>query len=140
MELKLTAYRLGSGIWAFDHPHNDTIGEPLVNGTELAIDEYYERVNGRKPQEGDQIGIHLSTSEIEGADSVLEFLSTDSAGTLYMDHGTGKIVWLCPWLQGYFGLKPKKMYAKVLPAESKEVSEIAKGYAVRIAEMFGVKV
>jgi hypothetical protein len=113
MELDITAYRLPSGYWAFDHPHNDTVGELLLNGTELAIDEYYRRLNGREAQVRDEIGIHLTTSALEDADSVLDFMSTDDFGTVYFDSSTSRRVWLCPWLQGYFGEKPQRIYAKV---------------------------
>ena len=116
MELDIIAYRLNSGYWAFDHPHNDTVGELLLNGTELAIDEYFERVNGRAAQPQDRIGIRLTTAPFEDPDTVLSFISTDDFGTVYFDKATQRRVWLCPWLQGYFGEKPRTIYAKVARA------------------------
>lgn len=113
MRLDIVAYRLQNGYWAFDHPHNETIGELLLNGTEIAIDEYFARLNGRDPQPKDEIGIHLNTEPIGDADTVLDFISTDDHGTVYFDQATRRRVWLCPWLQGYFGEKPEKIYAKV---------------------------
>lgn len=113
MELELVAYRLVSGYWAFDHEHNDTVGELLLNGTELAIDEYFHRANGREAEPADRIGIKMSTGRLDAPDTVLDFISTDDFGTIYSDSSTGRQVWLCPWLQGYFGEKPKRIEAKV---------------------------
>lgn len=113
MELDIIAYRLINGLWAFDHPHNDTVGELLLNGTEKAIDKYFKQVNGRDAQPNDRIGIHLSTLPCENPDTVLDQVSTDSGGTVYFDQATQMLVWLCPWLQGYFGEKPQRIFAKV---------------------------
>ena len=113
MELEIVAYKLSSGYWAFDHEHNDTVGELLLNGTEVAIDEYFLRQNRRAAQPNDQIGIKMSTGNLDAADTVLDFISTDDFGTIYSDGATGKRVWLCPWLQGYFGEKPRRIEAKV---------------------------
>jgi len=113
MELEIVAYRLASGYWAFDHEHNDTVGELLLNGTELAIDEYFMRTNGRPVQTQDRIGIKMTTGSLDSPDTVLDFISTDDFGTIYSDSSTGRRVWLCPWLQGYFGDKPIRIEAKV---------------------------
>lgn len=49
MKLKVIAYKTETGIWAFDHEHQNTVAEALCNGTETVIDWYYEMLNETKP-------------------------------------------------------------------------------------------
>jgi hypothetical protein len=116
MELDLIAYKLPDGLWAFDHPHDDTIEELLCNGTEKAIDTHYYFLTGNNAVEGNKIRIHLTTvepSNIDDYDTVLTFQDTDEEGTTYVDEVLCCEVWLCPWLQGYFGEIPENIYVTV---------------------------
>lgn len=109
------AYKLDSGAWAFDHEHMNTIGEPLCNGTELVMDEYFEIDMKRKPVSGDQMEVFVSLTDFEDSDTVLSFQSTNESGTIYLDMVLFQNVWLCPWLQSYFGHKPNELYVKLTP-------------------------
>lgn len=113
MNIKILAYKTESGIWAFDHDHNSTIREPLCNGTELVLDEYFKIDMNREAVAGDQIEIIASIEDFENSTTVLSFQSTDDSGTTYLDMVLFEEVWLCPWLQSYFGHKPSELYVKL---------------------------
>lgn len=115
MNLQILSYKTESGHWEFDHDHLNTVGEPLCNGTELVIDEYFQINMKRKPISGDQIHIIVDTEDFEDSDTVLSFQSTDAEGTVYLDMVLYEEVWLCPWLQSYFGYKPSELFVKLSP-------------------------
>lgn len=110
MNLKIIAYKTESGIWAFDHKHQNTIEEALCNGTETVIDWYYEMLNETKPVTGDKINFYLNTEEFEGSITEIKLIETDEFGSVYKDKLSSMELWLCPWLQGYFGEVPDMIY------------------------------
>ena len=115
MELTIVAYKLENGMWAFDHPHNDTVQELLLNGTEEAIDEHFYFATGRHAVEKDQMEIILNTEEPTDYDTLLVKEVGDEEGTTYTDTTLCVPVWLCNWLQGYFGEVPEEIFVKVRP-------------------------
>ena len=115
MKLTIIAYKLSDGMWAFDHPHNDTVEELLMNGTEEAIDEHFYFGTGRHAVEKDQMEIILNTEEPDDYDTLLVKEVSDDDGTTYMDTTLCIPVWLCNWNQGYFGFVPEELYVKVRP-------------------------
>ena len=115
MELTIVAYKLEDGLWAFDHPHNDTVQELLLNGTEEAIDEHFYFKNLRHAVEKDQMEIILNTEEPADYDTLLVKEVGDEEGTTYTDTTLCVPVWLCNWLQGYFGEVPEEIFVKVRP-------------------------
>jgi hypothetical protein len=115
MELTIVAYKLEDGLWAFDHPHNNTVQELLMNGTEEAIDEHFYFESGRYPVEKDQMELILNTEEPADYDTLLVKEVGDEEGTTYTDTTLCTPVWLCPWLQGYFGEVPEEIFIKVRP-------------------------
>jgi len=115
MELTIIAYKLSDGMWAFDHPHNDTVQELLMNGTEESIDEHFYFGTGRHAVENDQMEIILNTEEPADYDTLLVKEVSDADGTTYMDTTLCIPVWLCNWNQGYFGFVPEELYVKVRP-------------------------
>jgi hypothetical protein len=115
MELTIVAYKLSDGLWAFDHPHNNTVQELLLNGTEEAIDEHFYFESGRYPVEKDQMEIILNTEEPTDYDTLLVKEVSDDDGTTYTDTTLCIPVWLCNWNQGYFGFVPEELYVKVRP-------------------------
>ena len=115
MELTILAYKLSDGMWAFDHPHNDTVEELLMNGTEEALDEHFYFGTGRHAVENDQMEIILNTEEPADYDTLLVKEVSDDDGTTYMDTTLCIPVWLCNWNQGYFGFVPEELYVKVRP-------------------------
>ena len=115
MELTIVAYKLEDGLWAFDHPHNNTVQELLLNGTEEAIDEHFYFGTGRHAVEKDQMEIILNTEEPADYDTLLVKEVSDADGTTYMDTTLCIPVWLCPWLEGYFGYRPDEIYIKLKP-------------------------
>jgi hypothetical protein len=115
MELTIVAYKLEDGLWAFDHPHNDTVQELLMNGTEEAIDEHFYFKNLRHAVEKDQMEIILNTEEPADYDTLLVKEVGDEEGTTYTDTTLCVPVWLCNWLQGYFGEVPEEIFVKVRP-------------------------
>ena len=115
MELTIVAYRLENGLWAFDHPHNNTVQELLLNGTEEAIDEHFYFETGRYPVEKDQMELILNTEEPADYDTLLVKEVSDEEGTTYTDTTLCAPLWLCPWLQGYFGEVPEEIFVKVRP-------------------------
>jgi hypothetical protein len=115
MKLTILAYKLSDGLWAFDHPHNDTVQELLMNGTEESIDEHFYFGTGRHAVENDQMEIILNTEEPADYDTLLVKEVSDDDGTTYMDTTLCIPVWLCNWNQGYFGFVPEELYVKVRP-------------------------
>jgi hypothetical protein len=112
MQLKLTAIKEDS-IWVFDHDHQNTVSEPLCNGTELVMDEYFEIDMNRAPKKGDQLDIVVNMNPFDGYDTELQLMETNNHGSTYLDTELFEKVWLCPWLQGYFGHVPEKLYIKI---------------------------
>jgi len=115
MNLEIIACKTEYGVWEFDHEHLNTIAEPFCNGTEVVMDEYFEIGMRRKPIPGDLIHIIVSTEDFKDSDTVLSFQSTNDEGTIYLDMVLFEEVWLCPWLQSYFGYKPSELYVKLNP-------------------------
>lgn len=110
MNLKIIAYKTKSGIWAFDHEHGNTIEEALCNGTENVIDWYYEMLNETKPTVGNKILFNLDTEQFNGSITEIKLIETDEFGSVYKDKLSSMKLWLCPWLQGYFGEVPNVIY------------------------------
>lgn len=110
MKLKILAYKSESGIWAFDHEHQDTVAEALCNGTENVIDWYFEMLNERKPVVSDKIYFALDTEPFNESITEIKLVETDQYGSVYKDKVSGMNLWLCPWLQGYFGEVPEIIY------------------------------
>ena len=61
MELTVVAIKREDGLYHFDHPHNDTVEELLMNGTEEAIDEHCYFKTGKYPIEDD--GVESGSSQ-----------------------------------------------------------------------------
>jgi hypothetical protein len=112
MQLNLTAIKKDS-IWVFDHEHQNTVEEPLCNGTELVLNEYFEIDMNRQAKVGDQLQIVLNTEAFDGYDTELKLQSTDDNGSTYLDTELFEEVWLCPWLQGYFNHVPQSLFVKI---------------------------
>jgi hypothetical protein len=86
-----------------------------MNGTEEAIDEHFYFESGRHAVEKDQMEIILNTEEPADYDTLLVKEVSDDEGTTYTDTTLCCPVWLCPWLQGYFGVVPEEIFIKVRP-------------------------
>ena len=115
MELTVIAVKRIDGLYHFNHSHQNTVEEILCNGTEEAIDEHFYFESGRHAIENDQIEIILNTEEPDDYDTLLVKEVGDEEGTTYTDTTLCIPVWLCPWLQGYFGFVPEELYVKVRP-------------------------
>lgn len=110
MKLSILAYKLNNNLWAFDHEHNDTTEELLCNGTENVIDWYFELMNGVKPLPGNKINFYLDTNSFECAITQIKLIEINATGSVYKDELSSMKLWLCPWLQGYFGTIPEIIY------------------------------
>jgi hypothetical protein len=113
VKISFTAYKLESGDWAFDHEHENTVEEPLCNGTELVLNQYFEIDMNRPAVAGDQIKIIASTEDFKNSTTVLSLQSSEEEGSTYLDMVLFEEVWLCPWLQSYFGHVPSELYAQL---------------------------
>ena len=109
MDLFITARKTPT-CWVFDHEHQNTIDEPLCNGTETAIDWYFEVFERRTPIVGDKINFYLSTKKFDTSTTQINLIETDGASSYYKDELSGMVIWLCPWLPGYFGEVPERVY------------------------------
>jgi hypothetical protein len=112
MQLSLIAVKK-KDIWVFDHEHQNTIEEPLCNGTELVMNEYFEIDMKRQAKDGDQLKIIVNTEVFDDYDTELKLQETDENGSVYFDTELYEELWLCNWLQGYFGHVPEKLYVKI---------------------------
>ncbi|QPX48131.1 hypothetical protein PQC13_gp166 [Synechococcus phage S-SRM01] len=122
MKLEIITYKTEFGDWAFDHEHQNTVEEPLCNGTELVMDEYFEIDMKRKPVPGDQMYVIVDTENFKDSDTVLSFQSTSAEGTVYLDMVLFEEVWLCPWLQSYFGHVPSELYVQLNPVNPGKIA------------------
>ena len=114
-ELTVVSIKREDGLYHFNHSHNDTMEELLMNGTEEAIDEHCYFKTGKYPIEGDEVEISLFLEEPDDYDTLLVKEVSDEDGTTYTDTTLCIPVWLCPWNQGYFGYVPEELYVKVRP-------------------------
>ena len=114
-ELTVVTIKREDNLYHFDHPHNDTIEEILCNGTEVAIDEHCYFKTGKYPIEGNEVEISLFLEEPDNYDTLLVKEVSDEDGTTYTDTTLCIPVWLCNWLQGFFGEVPDEIYIKVRP-------------------------
>jgi hypothetical protein len=122
MKLEIIAYKTESDHWEFDHDHLNTIGEPLCNGTELVMDEYFEIDMKRKPVPGDQMHMIVDTEDFENSTTVLQLESTNDEGSDYLDMVLFEEVWLCPWLRSYFGYVPSELYVQLNPVNPGKIA------------------
>lgn len=125
MNLFITARKTES-CWVFDHEHQSTVDEALCNGTELAIDWYYQVIEGKTPIVGDQLAFYLSTEKFKEAITQINLIESDEVGSTYKDSLSGMTIWLCPWLQGYFGEVPERIYVECIPDKSISEEELDK--------------
>ena len=115
MELTVIAVKRKDSLYHFNHPHNDTVEELLMNGTEESIDEHFYFKAGKYPVEGDEVEISLYTEAPDEYDTLLLKEVSDEDGTTYTDTTMCLPVWLCNWNQSYFGYVPEELYVKVRP-------------------------
>lgn len=121
MKLLITAKKTPT-CWVFDHEHQNTVDEALCNGTEIVIDLYFRMIEGISPEIGDQINFLLNTEKFKDALTTIDLIETSEVGSYYKDRLTQQQVWLCPWLQGYFGEVPERIYIDCFSV-AKSISE-----------------
>ena len=114
-ELTVIAIKRDDNLYHFNHSHNETVEELLMNGTEEAIDEHCYLQTKKYPAVGDEVEISLFLEKPDDYTALLLKEITDEEGTTYTDTSLSAPVWLCNWLQGYFGFVPEEIYVKVLP-------------------------
>ena len=115
-EWELLPYKNPDGSWGFDLPMLLTINEKLIGGTDLCLDYYWEKLNGSKPQPGDQLKMLCSSNPLEDGNCELSFQGDDEldpGSSYYLDKESGILCWLCPFLPWLFGNKPEKLYLKL---------------------------
>ena len=114
---QLECRRHWDGPWVFDVAPFFW-DEPLVFGTELVVDHYFQELTGTAPVEGDQVLLTVSRKPIEGQTTELTFERPDAGGyrgNTYIDSGTGNECWLCGVNQVLFGEVPQTIHVKVQP-------------------------
>ena len=113
MELIITAVKQ-EVIWTFDHDFNNTKDEPLLNGTEKVLDWYFSVLNkGKQPLPNDKLIVKVRTEPYIFQTTRFDLIKTDDYGSTYKDEASAKKLWLCPWLQDYFGQVPEVLYVKI---------------------------
>ena len=112
MKIEFTAVKQNN-IWVFDHIHHNTIKEPLCNGTEMVLNEYFEIDMNRPAVFQDKLNIIASTELFDKYDAELQLQETNEEGSVYLDTTLYEKVWLCPWLQSYFGFVPPVLYVRL---------------------------
>lgn len=137
MDLQIVAKKTNQTIWTFDHEHNNTIEEPLCNGTDKLLDWYFKVFNkGKEPVEGDKLVVWVNTEPFINPITHFDLIKTDSYGSTYKDHFSGRTLWLCPWLQSYFGNVPEVLhviiekYEELHPEILKLIDEIVEEEAL----------
>ena len=77
MELTVIAIKREDGLYHFNHSHNDTVEELLMNGTEEAIDEHCYFKTLKYPAVDDEVEISLFLEEPSDYDTLLVKEITD---------------------------------------------------------------
>lgn len=113
----LECFKAKSGIWHFDLPEFLTFQESLCNGTELALDYWFEELTGGyTPIKGEKLIITISDKPIDGYTTTISHSHGDeewnNEANYYFDNGSGILLWLCPYLQSLFKCLPKKLWFK----------------------------
>lgn len=119
MKLKINAFKLDSGLWAFNHQFQNSVNIPLFRGTQIVLDHYFELVEKRPAIENDRIDLFLSTNDFDMSFTQLIQSDQDETCVLYNEANTGIGMWLCKhWLEQYFGILPQVLYAYAEKADS----------------------
>lgn len=107
-----TYYKWTGGLWAFDDVKSDTWEEPMCNGSEVAMDYWYETKAGHPPSPDSTMVATVSNES--SADTTFKMWKTggDEFGTTYEDQD-GKAWWLCPFLNFVFGPSPETLYVTI---------------------------
>ena len=99
--LTINAYKEG-GFWYFNLP-------PITWKECLVFTKALDEISGGK----DKVKMTITTYEVEGAEKVWYFqddpLYPEASEYYWNDYK----IWLCPWLQWYFGHKPENIWFKV---------------------------
>ena len=122
----LDCYRLENGLWAFDLPLLLTWQELFVGGTELNFDHWYAKLTDKIPTKGSKMKVTVSSSVLEDQTTECRFLFNDDefhtmsrtnkeSASYYRDLESGLHIWLCPYVQFLFGVKPETLYVKMEP-------------------------
>jgi hypothetical protein len=117
-------YKNPDNTWGFNIPHLLTFNEKFLNGTEVDLDWWFERIRLKPPELGDKLKLTISTNHLEDTTTIIEFVANDNSGltedlndltppTFYVDLISGKSVWLCQYLQFLFGHKPRQLFLSI---------------------------
>ena len=112
----LTAFKCESGIWAFHLPQYLIFNEALANGTEKALDFWFEHLHGLDAQPGDKLKLTLSSQQLDEYTTKALYIQDDPTwleASEYYDTEAEMALWLCPMLQLMFGEKPEKMWMQL---------------------------
>ncbi len=108
----LDCYRSKEGYWFFDLPLYGVKAEAFINGTQLALDWYYTKKSGVKPDEFSKMTIMVSSEDLPVSDTTVLFKREDplsAASHYYWDPTSELDVWLCPFNQYLFGRVPETL-------------------------------
>lgn len=112
----LNAFKCESGTWAFHLPQYLIFNEGLANGTEQALNYWFEHLYGLDAKPGDKLQLTLSSLPLKEYTTKALYIQDDPtwlAASEYYDTEAGMPLWLCPMLQLMFGEKPEKMWLQL---------------------------
>ena len=115
MTKTITFYKTWAG-WSFDDSATDTWGEPMINGSETAMDYWFEDVSGAEPGPMSHITATIS-EEAGGHTFMMTKTGQTMGGTEYKDTEDW-IWWLCPWLEKAFGSAPSYLFVTINNVDS----------------------
>ena len=99
--LSIMAYK-EDGLWYFDLP-------PITHKEMLVFTEALDELAKGEST----VALSITTYEVPGAQEV-RYVCDDPDDSESSEYSwNGHLIWLCPWLQWYFGEKPKTMWFKV---------------------------
>ena len=114
----LDCYRSKEGYWFFDLPLYGVKAEAFINGTQHALDWYYSKKCGVKPDEVSKMTVLVSSEDLPISDTNILFKEKDPLmpGSHYYWDPTSELdVWLCPFLQMLMGDVPQTLSLNFQP-------------------------
>jgi hypothetical protein len=103
------------GYWKFHLAQFFIWNEGLLNGTEKAINWWYEQKADHSLQHGAKIKITASSKKMADADTFISYLADDTfdlSASEYLEAKSDTTIWLCGMNQMLFGEKAEYIWLK----------------------------
>ena len=118
-EWGLDCYRDSHGYWYFSLEEFGIFDEAFINGTQLALDWWYEEMFGEEAVDGSTMHVIVSCEPFEDSETAAVLVSdppNETDANDYFEPVSGMDIWLCPMNQYLFKHVPKTLHLSFLPS------------------------